>query len=209
MIRSLIWLLFFPAGPAQATQDAWPALYDVHGVAQGDRLNIRERDSSNAPVIGALAPDARDIELIRPNDRHTWALINTGEGRGWVSLAYMTRQPGQWLGALPPLAQCFGTEPFWSLRFEAADRVSLATPEIDRLEGRITARLGSLSRRDHHALLFETRGTAVLSQQITALVTGGDCIDGMSDRAFGLEIDMIADFGSGPALHSGCCWLAP
>ncbi|MEP2426619.1 MAG: SH3 domain-containing protein, partial [Tateyamaria sp.] len=97
-MRVLAVVLCLWALPAAATQDAWPALYDVSGVAENDALNIRQAPDAAAPIIGSLTPDAEGIEVIRPDDHHGWGLVNSGEGRGWVSLRYLTRQPGQWAG---------------------------------------------------------------------------------------------------------------
>ena len=86
MIRLALFLIV-AAGPALATQDGWPALYDVTGVDSADVLNIRSEPGAAGDVIGALPPDAQNVEVIRDNDGHaTWGLINTGEGTGWVSL---------------------------------------------------------------------------------------------------------------------------
>ena len=101
MIRALL-LLFLLAGPAAATQDQWPALFDVSGVAPDDVLNIRAAPSASAEIIGTLAPDAAGVEVVRPDSRHGWGLVNTGEGSGWASLAFLVRRPGQWLGAEIP-----------------------------------------------------------------------------------------------------------
>ncbi len=197
----LLWCLW--ALPALATQDAWPAFYDVTGVAADDVLNIRERPDAGAPIIGTLAPHARNIEVIAPNPRETWAMINTGERAGWVSLRYLARQPGQFLGAALPVASCFGTEPFWSLAFEETT-VRLSPLGEEDLSGQITARLSSPDRRDEEALIL----TLMPAGSATAILRRASCSDGMSDRQYGIATSLITDRGSGPVLLSGCCTIS-
>ena len=68
MIRALAVALFV-ASPVWANEDRWPALLDATGVAGDDVLNVRAAANASALVIGTLAPDARDIEVIGPDDR--------------------------------------------------------------------------------------------------------------------------------------------
>jgi uncharacterized membrane protein len=200
-----IWLLFGPS-PARATQDAWPALHDVSGVAADDVLNLRAGPGTEHEVVGSLAPDATGIEVIAPSEDLAWGLVNAGEGTAWASLAFLERRPGQWEGAFPPLARCFGTEPFWSVAVEG-DALRLSTPDDpEAADGWLAGRWGSANRRDRFAarLLWEDGAPGF------ATIRAERCSDGMSDRAFGLSIDMVAgrqDAGGG--LLSGCCSLAP
>ena len=200
MVRgALIALLAWLASPAAATQDAWPALFDVAGVASDDVLNVRSRPAASAPIVAELGPDAQGIEVIRPDAGHGWGLVNTGEGTGWVSLHYLARRPGQWSGAFPPLARCFGTEPFWTLDMGRGDAAAWLVPG-GTVPGRITGRLGSLTRRDRHGLTATLRD----GRDIAAVISWRACSDGMSDRAYGLGFDAIL----GGVLHSGCCSLS-
>ncbi|MEM7487835.1 MAG: peptide-binding protein [Pseudomonadota bacterium] len=185
------------AGPAAATQDAWPALHDVTGVASNDTLNVRADPSADAQIVGALPHDTRGVEVIRPDDQQGWGLVNLGEGTGWVSLRFLARRPGQWQGAFPPLAACFGTEPFWTLRLDG-DAVTFATPE-DEAAGTVTARLGSSARRDRHGLRAR-----IGERPLSSIVAARACSDGMSDRAYGLAFDALL----GDEVLSGCCTLA-
>ncbi len=194
----LIALLLLVATPALATQDGWPALYDVTGVAADDVLNIRAEPDASSPIVGTYAPDATGIEVVRPNERQDWGLVNTAESTGWVSLAYLQRHPGQWAGAFPRLARCFGTEPFWTLAMDG-DAATLSTPETSQ-EGVVVARLGSLNRRDRHGL----RVALPEGRWIEGVVSAEACSDGMSDRAFGLGFDALGADG----VLSGCCSLS-
>jgi uncharacterized membrane protein len=199
-LGAMLWALL--ALPALATQDGWPALHDVTGVAAGDVLNIRERPEAGAPVIGSLAPDATGIEVIRPNERLTWGLVNAGERTGWVSLRYLERRPGQWDGAFPEIAACYGTEPFWGLS-RAGEVLTYSDPETEALELPIVARSGSANRRDSFHIVAEgPDGPAV------AFLRTESCGDGMSDREFGISVQLLLGIGAEVRHLSGCCTLA-
>ena len=200
MIRLALAFWVLIAAPAFATQDGWPALHDVTGVASDDVLNIRAPPYASSPVVGQLAPDAT-VEVIRPNDRQTWGLVNAGEGTGWVSLRYMQRRPGQWDGAFPEIAACFGTEPFWRLRRDG-EAITFSTPEHEASYA-VTARSGSENRRDSFHMIAEgADGSAVAILQTEA------CADGMSDRAFGISVQLLIGLGRDARQLSGCCSLA-
>jgi uncharacterized membrane protein len=198
-MRSLLTavLLLF-AAPAAATQDAWPALFDVSGVADDDVLNIRAAPSASAEIVGTLAPDAESIEVIRPGNTLSWGLVNTGEGTGWVSLAFLERRPGQYQGAFPEIAQCFGTEPFWTIALDG-DAMTYSTPDTE-ISGTVIARLGSANRRDRHGL----RIALPEGRWIEGVIGWRACNDGMSDRDYGLAFDALDRDG----VLSGCCSLA-
>tara|TARA_R110002049_G_scaffold44333_6_gene130243 strand:+ start:100731 stop:101342 length:612 start_codon:yes stop_codon:yes gene_type:complete len=199
----LIALLCLLSLPAAATQDAWPALYDVTGVAASDVLNIRERPNSSAPIVGVLSPAARNVELIRPNDRETWALVNTREGSGWVSLKFLKRQQEQWLGKMPPVASCAGTEPFWGIKVNG-QRMTFSGLAFDAQSYSIIQSGSAQNRRDRYNLIGSgPSGTAI------AAITMQACTDGMSDRDFGLTVDLFLQ-GTDQWQHlTGCCSLSP
>lgn len=209
---ALIFTLLLPL-PSHAAADGWPALYDVSGVAAGDVLNIRERPDASSPVVGTFTPDAKNVEVIRANDEGTWGLVNTGERSGWASLAYLVRQSGQ-VGGMPAIRQCFGTEPFWTLD-HAGSELRLSTMDGQTLEGLVSGRFASRSRPDR--FVYEGR---LLSQDagplaITMALRLEACSDGMSDRAYGIDIDMLVRDGDAkdgrrrPFLYSGCCSIRP
>jgi uncharacterized membrane protein len=200
MIRLAVILWAALSVPAFATQDGWPAIHDVTGVAADDVLNIRERPDASSPIVGQLAPDAA-VEVIRANDRLTWGLVNAGERTGWVSLRYLARRPGQWDGAFPEVASCFGTEPFWNLRRDG-DAITFSTPDSSSAYT-ITARSGSQNRRDSFHMIAEgAEGGAVAILQTEA------CSDGMSDREFGISVQLLLGLEPGARQLSGCCTRA-
>ena len=207
MIRAALLALCMGALPAGATQDQWPALHDVTGVAADDVLNIRAAPDAGAEIVGTLEPDARDVEVIAPDPRHGWGQVTTAEGTGWVALPFLSRQPGQYVGAFLKPRRCFGTEPFWSLDLdEGTGAVFRGGPESETAaEGVVSGRFASLGRRDVQALRLTWRdgGDATAMLHITA------CSDGMSDRSYGIRIDLLRPGSGEAALLSGCCALSP
>lgn len=198
MIR-LAALLWLAALPAFATQDGWPALYDVTGVATDDVLNVRAAPSADAEIIGSLAPDATDVEVIEANDALTWGRVNTGERSGWASLAFLQRHGGQWDGKLPAITRCFGTEPFWGLT-RADGILEYSDPDGTGWSATVASETGSSGRRDRHV---------IAAVGVTLVLRGELCSDGMSDRLFGLSADLLTTVPGGVTMHSGCCTIAP
>lgn len=190
MIRLLLilWLL-----PAAALAQSFPALHHVTGVASDDVLNIRAAPSAGAARIGAFEPGARDIEVIRTQGG--WGLVNAGEGAGWVSMRFLRRQEaGDY--ALARRIACSGTEPFWSLAIDQGHSVRFSTME----GGAQSHPAGLLQRSANRSDRFALR-----AGPLVAVIARGACSDGMSDRAYGLSVDLLTD-GQAP-LRSGCCSL--
>ncbi len=172
-----------------------PALYAVSGVASDDVLNIRTEPRAQADKIGELAHDARDVEVMAFNDDRSWGRVNTGERSGWTSMRYLAPQPA---GDLPVAERlsCAGTEPFWSLDIRQSGESIYSSPgdKATRLDsGQLEPAAG---RRDRFLLPFAGDAWAVIRREL--------CSDGMSDRAYGLDIDV--HLGTGP-LRSGCCTI--
>lgn len=195
-MRGLALILALLAGSAAA--DSLPALYDVTGVAAGDVLNIRAEGKAGAAAVGTLPPDAKAVEVVEESGN--WGLVNTGEGSGWVNLRFMARQPGpDWFALETPL-RCLGTEPFWSLGIEPATGVAVySTPEGGDRFTTVTARWPGTPY---------SASAAIALPEGFAVLTGGYCSDGMSDRAFGIRADLFLT-GDPAARMAGCCTLAP
>lgn len=199
-MRTLLALLFsLISSTAFATVDAWPALYNVRDVAQTDQLNIRAEPGASAPIVGSFAWNRQDIEVIRLNDAETWGLVNVGERTGWVSMRYMYRQPNQYVGALPSIASCFGTEPFWSLDFSPGGLV------LDQL---------GLPGQSFPPVIahqpMQRPGTVVYDTgDFTGFLRSESCNDGMSDQEYGLSITFIVGRGVAAQTQYGCCTLQP
>lgn len=204
MIRLMPFLVAL-SGSAAAAQDNWPALHDVTGVSADDVLNVRSAPSIGAEIVGTLQADAKDIEVVGADSENGWGMVNIGEATGWVSLAYMT--PGSEAGAagFPAIRACHGTEPFWSLSLDGEGGASFTTPDADPQTGMVQSRWTSLNRPDRHGFSVRLGETEVIG-----LVARSACGDGMSDRAFGLTIDLLLDGDGADTRHlSGCCSLLP
>ncbi len=205
--------LLFLALPTLAGAQDLPALFDVTGVASGDVLNVRERPDASSPVIGTLAPDETDIEVVRANDDQTWGLVNTGERAGWASLGYLALKDGQ-TGGMPPIRQCFGTEPFWTLDHEGAE-IRLSQMDGPTIDGLVSGRFASRSRPDRFVYRGYLRSEDAGPLEIILFLRLEACNDGMSDREYGIELDMLVndpdavDGLQRPFLYSGCCSIRP
>lgn len=177
-----------------------PQLYRVDGVAAADRLNIRVQPNAAAPILGSLAMDAKNIEVVAKDDTLGWFLVNSGEASGWVSAKFMKPQATSWQqGKLPQNLRCFGTEPFWDMDFRN-NTLTLAGPENP------TQSLPIDFVKDRN---FEhDRIRVVKAGDLISTISAKSCSDGMSDRAFGLEIITIQT-GAEQNLWVGCCSIAP
>lgn len=200
MIPRIFALLLFLL-PGLVRAEPYPALFDVTGVATNDVLNIRMEPSAGAEILGALAPNASGIEVLRRSDDLKWGLVNAGDGAGWVSMRYMRRQPGQDWGVMPRNLFCSGTEPFWSFALIEGDVARFEAPDVSRALT-VTTQLPSLGFPGAFALLAEGG-----SGQATAIVSLATCHDGMSDREYGLSVGLLLESATPEALYIGCCSL--
>lgn len=195
MIRILL-TLFILALPAQA-QD-FPALYAVTGVAADDVLNIRSRPDAGAPIIGVLAPDSTGVEVLGRSGN--WALVSAGEGMGYASLRFLSREPGPSWAALEAPLTCIGTEPFWTLEIDpAAGSTRFSTPEAPDPAAKPIIGLWPAQPWARSAAVGLTDGLAVL--------TGAECSDGMSDRSYGIAVDIFRTLSGREIRLAGCCSL--
>lgn len=202
----LLVLVLLCAGPAAATQEyILPTLFDVTGVEAGDVLNIRAAPNPGAEIIGALDHDARDVEVVAHDRSGRWGRVNTDERSGWVAMRHLAYQSGVWEGGgLPSTLHCLGTEPFWSLRPED-DAVVFSTLAAPDRALAITSVLATGILRDPR------RGLVARDPQgrLTAVMAPAACSDGMSDRAYGLELSVILEDNAAATLLIGCCSVAP
>jgi uncharacterized membrane protein len=190
------------AAPLQATPEyVLPSLFDVAGVASDDVLNIRAAPSATAAIIGSLAHDARDIEVVGTDATGRWARVNAGEHSGWAALRYLDYQVDVWQpGALPPTLHCLGTEPFWSFRI-SGESLLWATPDTQE-SIRIRAIMDTGRFRDPRRTILARNG----AEGMAAVIVPMACSDGMSDRAYGLDVTVIWERRQ---MLTGCCSIAP
>lgn len=189
--------------PVQLSANPFPALYDVAGVASDDVLNIRAEPNAQAEKIGALSYAQTQVEVVATSDDHKWGLVNSGEGAGWVAMAYLKRWPGQEWGQFQMPHSCFGTEPFWNLTGLQDDQITLAEMSGATYTYRVTVGMGAIARHDVSWLVGEAA-----DRKIHITYRQESCHDGMSDRAYGYAVDLFAQTNSdGPLALSGCCSL--
>ncbi|MDF1856672.1 SH3 domain-containing protein [Pseudooceanicola sp.] len=204
--RRLALLVALAASPVAATEDQFPALYDVQHVASIDVLNLREYPNASAPVIAALAPDAHDIEVVEAGPNGRWGRVNINGVSGWASLRYLRRHPDAGISRVPDIARCGGTEPFWGLRRSGTGYVFDA-PEIDETRFTRDWRGTALGRSDRFAMTLHSQRASI--GEGVAVIARASCSDGMSGYLFGLTIDLFLNGTSGETLYSGCCSLQP
>ncbi len=203
--RILAALFAVLAAPLHAQEGPFPALYDVRGVAADDVLNVRAGPSAGAQRIGALAPDARGVEVTATDAAGGWGQVNAGEGAGWVSMRFLARRPGQGRDALPLPMRCFGNEPFWSLSV-SEDGLRLDGPGVPRpVATSLAARTRAAGRLDAYGIVGWGAGGG---QAIHGTVRRARCSDGMSDRRFGFAVDVLVEDGEALRQYAGCCSLA-
>ena len=205
MRAAALCLLLFAVPAAAADDRPLPGLYDVTAVAVGDVLNVREAPGVDAPVIGTLAADARGVELVARDASGLWGQVNTRERAGWVALRYLAAEPSPWeAGRLPAQLACYGTEPFWSL-LPTAGQVVYRTPDGGDAVLELAAVLDTGIAGDPRRGLIATADRL----RLTATIAPGTCNDGMSDRAYGLDVMVLVESGTAPRLLTGCCSIAP
>lgn len=189
------------AGSAvQAWAETLPAAFMVKGVAANDVLNIRAEPSAGAAVLGTIAPHALNVEVIEISADGKWGKVAAGgEGNGWVSLAYLERQPVLDPALAPRPMTCLGTEPFWSLGlFEQGAEWS--TPDTPRADlGEVTEAVAPQG--------FHIRAEEGPERVYNLTISREWCSDGMSDRQFGFAAKLFIESPDGNALLSGCCTL--
>lgn len=196
MMRFLLLFLVL-ALPLRAEE--YPALFAVTGVAADDVLNIRSRPDASSPIIGALAPRGTGVEVLGTSGN--WALVNTAEGSGYASLRFLRREPGPDWNALQTPLTCLGTEPFWSLEIDPqAGLTRFSTPEDQDPAAEPVTGLWPAEPWARSAAVGLPEGLAVL--------TGAECSDGMSDRSYGIAVDLFRSGPGGETRLSGCCLLA-
>lgn len=185
-----------------ALAESFPHYATVTGVAAGDVLNLRAEPTVSAPVLGTLNPGAIGVEITGASADGKWRRLNVGERTGWAAARYLVAEPmPPWWTERVPLA-CFGTEPFWSLRY---------LPGLLRLEmaGEPTQNLGIVWTGAPQNGQAATVGMKLSGEGSDGFVVfkGGDCSDGMSDRLFAIGLDIFLNTPDGGRALTGCCRL--
>lgn len=201
MIRFLCFFIFMAT---TAAADGFPAHFNVTGVADDDRLNIRAAPDHLSEIIGDYGPYRLNIEVLRTSNDGAWGYVGLGEGNGWVSMRYLERQNHLTAGEFPRPFTCFGTEPFWNLT------AGLRGDEYDAPE---TGRrdLTAISEQIAYSGNNVAGGSAVFQEgptlDRTLIFKRGYCGDGMSDRKFGWTAMLFTQAPDGNSVASGCCTM--
>ncbi len=209
-MRFLILGLLF-ALPAVA--QPYPGLFDVTGVATDDVLNIREEPNTDSPIIGEFYPNQTGIEVIAIDGN--WGQVNVSEQSGWVSMSYLAANAEtRDIPAIMQAYSCYGTEPFWSLTH---------TPDsFVYFNGLFNETTLSFSNPQTHIPSGYVPRNSILtasndSMRMTAFVQLESCNDGMSDRRYGMSINLLIEIASpsaskiDPSVYAlqGCCSISP
>ncbi|HBS48824.1 MAG TPA: peptide-binding protein [Rhodobacteraceae bacterium] len=192
----LVFALLLALGTPVWAQN-YPALHDVTGVSPDDVLNVRAAPDAGAVKLDTLTPDATGIEVVAEQDG--WGLINTGERSGWASLRHLERRDK----GTYPLSRhlsCAGTEPFWSLDIDQAGGAVFTVPAGTDQHFETKSLVPAEGRTDRFALLGP-------DATLTGTLHRMRCSDGMSDRAYGLDIDLVIRDTEGRRVLAGCCTL--
>lgn len=210
-MRLLLAALLLLTSPAQAQtappgdpNPVLPALYDVIDTASDDVLNIRTRPGTDGEIIGGLAHDATDVEVVRLSDDTKWGLVNRGEQAGWASMRYLSRSDSEDDLMERPLV-CHGNEPFWDLTLTGAGNAVFTDYNLPdgplALAARWTAREPFIDGGMEMASF--TGGNTQLSLGLRRAY----CDDGMADYEYGIRLLGVLTTQSGSQNYSGCCTL--
>ena len=195
------------ATAAQADTADLPALHDVTGVAADDELQVRSGPSANDTPVTTLAPDARSVEVVSLSEDGKWANVNAGETSGWVATRFLAAQPDTawWQGNVP--LHCLGTEPFWGIGLNLAEKTAVYSA-LDGIDKPM-----SIDRVWTHFYNFPasaTVGIRFADRNAFATLQAETCSDGMSDRSYGIAIDLfLTDDENLDLGWSGCCTITP
>ena len=186
-----------------AHAQALPAFYDVSGVAPDDVLNVRAGPGVGNSIVAKLTADARFIEVVAFDESREWARVNVEDTSGWVALRFLDRRPDQPDDQLPRPLMCAGTEPFWSLDVARTSTATLDRMDDDPISVATLDPVTSENRTDRYAIFGQAQ-----TQVFTFMFQRDACTDGMSDRFYGMSVDLFVTEESGVTYLTGCCNLA-
>ena len=187
-----------------AHAESLPAFYNVSGVAQDDVLNVRSAPDLSSRILSTLPHDATSIEVVARSPDDGWAQVNIGEQTGWISLAFLARQAAQPDDTLPRPLACFGTEPFWSLKIPQDGPAEMARMDAETVSIQTLDPVTSANQTDRYAVFGQS------SERVFTFIFHRDqCFDQMSDRAYGMSVDIFMTEDSGVNYVTGCCNLIP
>lgn len=182
---------------------ALPALYDVTDVKSNDTLRVRPDPNDQRDAIGAFAPNATGIEVIELSANGKWGAVNWEDRSGWVAMRFLKLRAVVDPADFPSNLGCFGTEPFWTLDFNA-DNTAVGDWLFEAVRNYPTVWSGPASNRAPG-----TFGVSLSDGQseVHGIVKRELCDDGMSEHIYGYSVDLIHSQPSGNRVLSGCCNL--
>ena len=194
MAIRIFMILMCLAGTASAQSFG---LLEVYDVPDGDVLNVRSGPSTDNEIVFTLSNgDTLDGFETTPDGR--WTQIALPEGMAWVSSRFVRPIDMAFEeSGLPIGLQCFGTEPFW--RYEVLPDGESMYSELGG-DRPYRSQVLSVLTSDNVALgsiQFDTDWHQVL-------LTHGECSDGMSDRRFHWNINLL-QLPKRTRLITGCC----
>lgn len=199
-MKSVFSVCLFLLMSTLANAQAVPAFYNVSGVAADDVLNVRAAPGVGNTIIAKLEANASAIEVVAFDDTGDWARINVGETSGWVAARFLARRPGQPEDRLPRPLICSGTEPFWSLEIDRAETASFTRMDQDTIPVVTLDPVTSENRTDRYAIFGQGN-----DRVFTFMFQRDACSDGMSDRAYGISVDLFMTEDAGVTYLTGCC----
>lgn len=208
MKQSIAALLLIPSLAAADghLSTSLPSLSDVNGVASNDVLNIRAGQHHTTEIVGTLAHDAENVEVVSLSDDGRWALVNNAESAGWVRTKFLKQAlAADWYDFETPTS-CVGTEPFWFFGLNAdATVASFESIDVPAIGYDVDWTSGLVARPFREIGM----GGGTSNDGFSALIEEAQCSDGMSDRAFGLRIRLFVHSAEGTAGYDGCCSIQP
>lgn len=201
-ILALVTVILFSATSAIADWDLFPAFYDVTGVASDDVLNVRAGTGASHPIIESLAYNDRHIEIVELSENGKWGLIGYPAGNGWASMHYLKRQAGQDGPNLPRPLSCGGNEPFWGLKFSRGANEFYEPGEMPHWLDTVWEGIP-----DGMSPVIYGIKMAQGADKMDAVITRSQCSDGMSEKAYGFEINALLSGTLGNRMLTGCCSL--
>lgn len=193
--------------PSLCLAQVFPALYDVTSVASDDVLNIRNSADAAAEITGTLPPDAKGVEVLGLSPDGKWAIVNGEQASGYVALRFLVASSApDWLTLQQPL-HCHGTEPFWGLAIDPIGKAAqISLPDVP-------TKLFNMQTIWPGTPISNVAALAAIAPdvQLTAVMRGAACSDGMSDTAFGISATLFMRDAKGenPVTYVGCCTISP
>jgi uncharacterized membrane protein len=174
---------------------------------QGPDFPLPLRDAPGGAPVSDLAPGAR-VETT--GEDGAWVRVPLAEADAWAARDALRPVAVARLGdsGLPDGLLCTGTEPFWSLRLDAAG-ASFSEPGAETDTFGMFAIAAATGQPRFPALVtMMQEGRSML-----AVIRAGACSDGMSDRTQPWQVDLVRQEPDGAGgiltLRTGCCRLPP